>query len=206
MGVLLVSFVEHIKYKKMHGDLNILTLADDVDYLALEYACARKANQYNFKIKSLNGNPHVIKLASAVGAIYICRALDPMILPSEAGQIVKKRVLNFVRSLSTVLAVAYLFSSVFQQAQKFFMETNELTDASNVSGRSVMGMYHFASWQMGFQFVGRTVYTAVWVAAVSLFMELLGFSTQKWITAGGFGTVLITLAGREVCKSSKFSA
>ncbi len=29
-------------------------------------------------------------------------------------------------------------------------------------------------------------------------MELLGFSTQKWITAGGFGTVLLTLAGREV--------
>jgi len=29
-------------------------------------------------------------------------------------------------------------------------------------------------------------------------MELLGFNTQKWITAGGFGTVLLTLAGREV--------
>ncbi|KAL1566804.1 mechanosensitive ion channel protein 2, chloroplastic-like isoform X2 [Salvia divinorum] len=182
-------------------------------------------------LNQLPGNPHVIKLASAVGfvifaiwglrplvrqcrniflgktdsswrrsstfhvtasyiqplllwagAIYICRALDPMILPSEAGQIVKKRLLNCVRSLSTVLAFAYLFSSVIQQAQKFFMEANELTDASN----------------MGFQFVGRTVYTAVWVAAVSLFMELLGFSTQKWITAGGFGTVLITLAGREI--------
>ena len=48
------------------------------------------------------------------------------------------------------------------------------------------------------QFIGNTVYTSVWVAAVCLFMELLGFSTQKWITAGGFGTVLITLAGREV--------
>ncbi|KAL0381676.1 UNVERIFIED_CONTAM: Mechanosensitive ion channel protein 2, chloroplastic [Sesamum angustifolium] len=51
---------------------------------------------------------------------------------------------------------------------------------------------------MGFQFAGRAVYTAVWVAAVSLFMELLGFSTQKWITAGGLGTVLLTLAGREI--------
>ncbi|KAK1274888.1 hypothetical protein QJS04_geneDACA005694 [Acorus gramineus] len=50
---------------------------------------------------------------------------------------------------------------------------------------------------MGFQFAGRAVYTAVWVAAVSLFMELLGFSTQKWLTAGGLGTVLLTLAGRE---------
>lgn len=52
--------------------------------------------------------------------------------------------------------------------------------------------------QMGFQFAGKAVYSAVWVAAVSLFMELLGFSTQKWLTAGGLGTVLLTLAGREV--------
>lgn len=52
---------------------------------------------------------------------------------------------------------------------------------------------------MGFQFAGRAIYTAVWVAAASLFMELLGFSTQRWLTAGGLGTVLLTLAGREVC-------
>lgn len=52
--------------------------------------------------------------------------------------------------------------------------------------------------QVGVQFIGNAVYTSVWVAAVCLFMELLGFSTQKWITAGGFGTVLLTLAGREV--------
>lgn len=51
---------------------------------------------------------------------------------------------------------------------------------------------------MGFQFAGKALYTSVWVAAVSLFMELLGFSTQKWLTAGGLGTVLLTLAGREV--------
>ncbi|XP_042042868.1 mechanosensitive ion channel protein 2, chloroplastic-like isoform X3 [Salvia splendens] len=209
---------------KCHCFLNRVPSFDAANIKNATSTLARSLNQ-------LPGNPHVIKLASAVGfvifaiwglrplvrqcrniffgksdsswrrsstfhvtasyiqplllwagAIYICRALDPMILPSEAGQIVKKRVLNFVRSLSTVLAFAYLFSSVFQQAQKFFMETNEFTDASN----------------MGFQFVGRTVYTAVWVAAVSLFMELLGFSTQRWITAGGFGTVLITLAGREI--------
>ena len=53
-------------------------------------------------------------------------------------------------------------------------------------------------WQIGFQFASKAVYAAIWVAAVSLFMELLGFSTQKWLTAGGFGTVLLTLAGREV--------
>ncbi|CDP01542.1 unnamed protein product [Coffea canephora] len=51
---------------------------------------------------------------------------------------------------------------------------------------------------MGFQFAGKAVYTAVWVAAASLFMELPGFSTQKWLTAGGLGTVLLTLAGREI--------
>ena len=51
---------------------------------------------------------------------------------------------------------------------------------------------------MSIDFTGKAVYTAVWVAAVSLFMELLGISTQKWLTAGGLGTVLISLAGREV--------
>ncbi|GFP92009.1 mechanosensitive ion channel protein 2 chloroplastic [Phtheirospermum japonicum] len=116
------------------------------------------------------------------GAIFICRALDPMMLPTEAGQIVKQRLLNFVRSLSTVLAFAYCLSSLVQQGQKFFLETNGPTDTRN----------------MGFQFAGKAVYTAVWVAAVSLFMELLGFSTQKWLTAGGLGTVLLTLAGREI--------
>ncbi|KAL3838653.1 hypothetical protein ACJIZ3_023244 [Penstemon smallii] len=116
------------------------------------------------------------------GSIFICRALDPMILPTEAGQIVKQRLLNFVRSLSTLLAFAYCLSSVIQQTQKFFMEKNNPTDTRN----------------MGFQFAGKAVYTAVWVAAVSLFMELLGFSTQKWLTAGGLGTVLLTLAGREI--------
>lgn len=52
--------------------------------------------------------------------------------------------------------------------------------------------------QMGYEFAGKAVYSAVWVASISLFMELLGFSTQKWVTAGGLGTVLLTLAGREV--------
>lgn len=62
------------------------------------------------------------------------------------------------------------------------METNNPADTRN----------------MGFSFAGKAVYTAAWVAAASLFMELLGFSTQKWLTAGGLGTVLLTLAGREI--------
>eukprot|EP00257_Ricinus_communis_P012010 XP_002533682.2 mechanosensitive ion channel protein 2, chloroplastic [Ricinus communis] len=116
------------------------------------------------------------------GATLICRVLDPLILPTEASQVVKQRLLNFVRSLSTVLAFAYCLSSVIQQVQKFLIESNEPSDTRN----------------MGFQFAGKAVYSAVWVAAVSLFMELLGFSTQKWLTAGGLGTVLLTLAGREI--------
>ncbi|XP_076924309.1 mechanosensitive ion channel protein 2, chloroplastic-like [Bidens hawaiensis] len=116
------------------------------------------------------------------GAILICRALDPVVLPSEASQMVKNRLLTFVKSLSTVLALAYCLSSAIQQTQTFFMETSDGADTRN----------------MGFQFAGKAVYTAVWVAAVSLFMELLGFSTQKWLTAGGLGTVLLTLAGREI--------
>ncbi|KAJ9697445.1 hypothetical protein PVL29_009320 [Vitis rotundifolia] len=51
---------------------------------------------------------------------------------------------------------------------------------------------------MGFQFAGKTIYTAIWVAVVSLFMELLGFSTQKWLTVGNLGTILLTLAGRKM--------
>ncbi|KAE9603832.1 putative mechanosensitive ion channel MscS, LSM domain-containing protein [Lupinus albus] len=116
------------------------------------------------------------------GAMLICRALDPLVLPSEASQVVKQRLLNFVRSLSTVISFAYCLSSLIQQAQKFFMEANNSSDART----------------MGFDFAGKALYSAVWVAAVSLFMELLGFSTQKWLTAGGLGTVLLTLAGREI--------
>lgn len=116
------------------------------------------------------------------GAILICRALDPIVMSTEASQLVKQRSLNFVKSLSTVLAFACCLSSVIQQVQKYLTETNDPSDARN----------------MGFQFAGKAVYSAVWVAAVSLFMELLGFSTQKWLTAGGLGTVLLTLAGREI--------
>ncbi|KAL5559976.1 hypothetical protein UlMin_036187 [Ulmus minor] len=116
------------------------------------------------------------------GAALLCRAFDPVVLPSATSQAVKQRLLNFVRALSTVLAFAYCLSSLIQQVQKFFKETYDSSDARN----------------MGFDFAGKAVYTAVWVAAVSLFMELLGFSTQKWVTAGGLGTVLLTLAGREI--------
>ncbi|KAJ8551127.1 hypothetical protein K7X08_000497 [Anisodus acutangulus] len=116
------------------------------------------------------------------GAILICRAIDPLVLPTVASQAVKQRFLNFIRSLSTVMALAYCLSSLIQQTQKFLVETKDPADARN----------------MGFEFAGKAIYTAVWVAAVSLFMELLGFSTQKWLTAGGLGTVLLTLAGREI--------
>jgi MscS family membrane protein len=117
-----------------------------------------------------------------IGIILICRAFDPVMLGTEASQAIKQRFVNFVRSLSTVLAFAFCTASLTQQVQRFMMENQDAEESRNV----------------GVQFIGNTVYTSVWVAAVCLFMELLGFSTQKWITAGGFGTVLITLAGREI--------
>ncbi|CAN6460088.1 unnamed protein product [Victoria cruziana] len=116
------------------------------------------------------------------GAVLSCRILDPITLPSEAGQSMKQRILIFVKSLSTVLAFSYCLSSLIHQTQKFFMERNDSDVARN----------------MGFQFAGKAIGTAVWIAAASLFMELLGFSTQKWLTAGGLGTLLLTLAGREI--------
>ncbi|XP_066377805.1 mechanosensitive ion channel protein 2, chloroplastic-like isoform X3 [Miscanthus floridulus] len=116
------------------------------------------------------------------GATLICRGLDPVVLPSAASQAVKTRLITFVRSLSTVLAVAYILTSLIQQVQKFLMDMRNPNDARN----------------MGFDFTMKALYTGVWIAAFSLFMELLGFNTQKWITAGGFGTVLLTLAGREI--------
>lgn len=39
-----------------------------------------------------------------------CRAFEPVILPTEASQAVKERLLNFVKSLATVVAVAYCLS------------------------------------------------------------------------------------------------
>lgn len=117
-----------------------------------------------------------------IGIILICRAFDPVVLATEASQAIKQRFVNFIRSLSTVLAFAFCTASLIKQVQRFMMENQDAEESRNV----------------GVQFIGNTVYTAVWVAAVCLFMELLGFSTQKWITAGGFGTVLITLAGREI--------
>jgi hypothetical protein len=38
------------------------------------------------------------------------RGLDPVVLPSAASQAVKTRLITFVRSLSTVLAVAYILT------------------------------------------------------------------------------------------------
>ncbi|XP_019083150.1 PREDICTED: mechanosensitive ion channel protein 3, chloroplastic-like isoform X4 [Camelina sativa] len=65
------------------------------------------------------------------GAILLCRTLDPIVLPSSASQAVKQRLLSFARSMSTVLAFACCLSSLLQQAQKFFMETNNPADSRN---------------------------------------------------------------------------
>ncbi|CAN1332040.1 Mechanosensitive ion channel protein 2, chloroplastic, partial [Linum perenne] len=145
-------------------------------------------NQKSDDNTNLSGTYYVITtylkpLLLWTGAILICRALDPVVLPSQASEAVKQRLLTFVQSLSTVLAFAYCLSSLIQQGQKFFTVSNESSDGSR---------------NIGVSFAGKAIYTAVWVAAISLFMELLGFSTQRWLTAGGLGTVLLTLAGREI--------
>ncbi|KAF7129311.1 hypothetical protein RHSIM_Rhsim10G0172800 [Rhododendron simsii] len=140
---------------------------------------------------------YLLPLLLWTGVTLICRELDPVVLPSEGSQIVKQRILNFIRSLSTVLALAYYLSSAIQQAQKFFMGTNNSTDPRPISS---------TGFTMGFQFISKTVYPAVLVAAVALFLELLGISTQKLLTAGGLGTVLLTFAGREIFRNFLSSA
>lgn len=135
----------------------------------------KKSRTYHFSISYLQ------PLLLWTGATLVCRALDPIVLPTASSQAVKLRVLNFVRSLSTVLAFAYCLSSLIQQMQNLLMESTHLEPRT-----------------MGLDFAGKAVYWSVWIAAFALFMELLGFSTQRWVTAGGLGTVLLTLAGREI--------
>ncbi|KAG0606299.1 hypothetical protein M758_9G130100 [Ceratodon purpureus] len=116
------------------------------------------------------------------GIIMMCRALDIVELPSVASIAVKQRFIHFVRSLATVSMFALWAGSLIQQVQKYLMKRSNLKDSRSVS----------------LPFIGNAVSTSVWVAAVCLLLELLGFSTHKWLAAGGMGTVLLTLAGREI--------
>ncbi|GBG62268.1 hypothetical protein CBR_g29876 [Chara braunii] len=117
-----------------------------------------------------------------INVIIICRGLDSVSLSSVNAQAVKQRFVDFLRALTTVLAFASVTGSLTQQLHRAWAE----------------GAGEEATKNIGFQFIGNSVSTLVWVAAVFLFMELMGFSTQKWITAGGFGTVVLTLAAREI--------
>uniref|UniRef100_M8C673 MscS family inner membrane protein ynaI n=1 Tax=Aegilops tauschii TaxID=37682 RepID=M8C673_AEGTA len=123
------------------------------------------------------------------GATLICRGLDPVVLRSSASQAVKTRLVTFVRSLSTVLAIAYVLTSISLESNEKAWEVHKfLVDVRNPNDTKKMGL----------DFTVKAIYTGIWIAALSLFMELLGVNTKKWITAGGFGTVLLTLAGREI--------
>ncbi|KAH9314825.1 hypothetical protein KI387_023452, partial [Taxus chinensis] len=117
-----------------------------------------------------------------IGAMLICRAFDPVVASSETSQAVKQRLLNFVKSLSTVVAFAYCTSCMIRQVQKSVMEHQNALDTRN----------------LGFEFTTNALYTAAGVAVIALFVQLLGSSIQKGIFAGGFGTVLLTLVGREI--------
>ncbi|KAK9163667.1 hypothetical protein Syun_004569 [Stephania yunnanensis] len=117
---------------------------------------------------------------------FICRSL----LPGQSNEV---SVLQHVTEMSTRLYTTVCRSPC----------TLQLAPAIGVIAFAIWGLGPLLRHSrnvllhMGFQFAGKAVYTAVWVAALSLFMELLGFSTQRWLTAGGLGTVLLTLAGRE---------
>ncbi|XP_058079632.1 mechanosensitive ion channel protein 2, chloroplastic-like [Magnolia sinica] len=63
------------------------------------------------------------------GATLICRVLDPVTLPSEASQAVKQRLMNFVRSLSTVMAFAYCLSRSAKVWKELQTEVDKLPEA-----------------------------------------------------------------------------
>ncbi|CAA7028239.1 unnamed protein product [Microthlaspi erraticum] len=183
-------------YDALRGNPHLMKLIPAVGVLAFATWGIRpllRLTRATFSEKGNDANSHKSSMQYIVvsylqplllwsGALLLCRTLDPIVLSSSPSQIVKQRLLTFVRSMSSVLAFAYCLSSLVQQAQKYFMETNNLADTRN----------------MGFSFAGKAVYTMAWVGAVALFLELLGISAQKSLTAGGLGTVLITLAGREI--------
>ncbi|GLJ15111.1 hypothetical protein SUGI_0247000 [Cryptomeria japonica] len=116
------------------------------------------------------------------GVILLCRAFDPVEALSETSEAIKRPLVDIVRSLSTVLAFVCCISSLIHQVYKFVMERQNHQDTSN----------------LGFEFIRNALITAVCVVGVALFFENVGFPIQKWIFAGGFGTVLLTLAGREI--------
>lgn len=117
-----------------------------------------------------------------IGAMLICRAFDPFVTASETSQAIKQRLLDFVRSILTVVAFAYSTSCMIQQVQKSATEHQNSLEMRN----------------LGLEFTTNALYTAVGVAILALFVQLLGSSIQKGIFAGGFGTVLLTLVGREI--------
>ncbi|XP_034888400.1 mechanosensitive ion channel protein 3, chloroplastic isoform X4 [Populus alba] len=138
------------------------------------------------RVQLINVNPSSQFLRQDPWSLHlqncIHRSLSPV--PSRCNVFLCRSVLTpgEGNGIPVLKSAAMALTSLIQQAQKFFTETNDSSDARN----------------MGFSFAGKAVHSAVWIAAVSLFMELLGFSTQKWLTAGGLGTVLLTLAGREI--------
>ncbi|KAG8373439.1 hypothetical protein BUALT_Bualt11G0024400 [Buddleja alternifolia] len=174
-----------------------LNPGQSLDATSVKNAALKLARSFNHS----QGNPLVMKLSSAIAiVIFAIWGLGPLVRQSR-NIFLGKNDSTWKKSSTYHVMTSYIqplllwtgaifICSVIQEAHKFLMETSEPT----------------ATRTMGFQFAGRAVSTAVWVAAVSLFMELLGFSTQKWVTAGGLGTVLLTLAGREILTNFLSSA
>jgi hypothetical protein len=65
-----------------------------------------------YKIITLSDDEWVISFSdySRAKLFANCRAFEPVILPTETSQVVKERLLSFVKSLSTVVAFAYCLS------------------------------------------------------------------------------------------------
>ncbi|XP_052731833.1 mechanosensitive ion channel protein 2, chloroplastic isoform X3 [Vigna angularis] len=143
---------------------------------------------------NIAGKPIAIPFIPALGIIgFAVFGLKPLVRLSRKMFCQESTDRSWKKSSSYYILTSYfqpmllwtgvmLICSLIQQAQKICMDANDSCDERNMS----------------IDFTGKAVYTAIWVAAVSLFMELLGISTQKWLTAGGLGTVLISLAGREI--------
>ncbi|KAH9314822.1 hypothetical protein KI387_023449, partial [Taxus chinensis] len=136
----------------------------------------KKSSTYHFMTSYLRS------ILLWTGAILLCRAFDPVEVSSETSEAIKRPLFDIVRSFATVVAFLCCISSVIQQVYKFVVERQNPQDTRN----------------LGFEFIRNALITAVCVAGLALFFENVGFPIQKWLFAGGFGTVLLTLAGREI--------
>eukprot|EP00897_Mesotaenium_endlicherianum_P000513 jgi/Mesen1/10462/ME000082S09970 len=118
-------------------------------------------------------------------ALLACRGLNPVVLAMTGDQQTTALVQQYVMKAVHILVFAFITARGVKQVSQWSMERRDGSGAEETRNA-------------GTQFVGNFLYSLVWGISTLLFMEGLGVRTQKWITAGGFGGVLLTLAGREL--------